>query len=61
MRQRGMRSGTLPVPLIVGFGAACEIARKEMAEETERTFRLRERLRTAIMDKLEATYSGASG
>jgi cysteine desulfurase len=54
--ERGMRSGTLPVPLIVGFGAACDIARKEMAEESERTFRLRERLRTAIMTKLPETY-----
>ncbi len=33
--ERGMRSGTLPVPLIVGFGTACELARKEMPEETE--------------------------
>ncbi len=54
--ERGMRSGTLPVPLIVGFGTACEIARNEMAEESERTFRLRERLRTGIMDKLPETY-----
>ena len=36
--ERGMRSGTLPVPLIVGLGTACELARKEMAEESERTF-----------------------
>ena len=28
--ERGMRSGTLPVPLIVGLGTACEIARNEM-------------------------------
>jgi cysteine desulfurase len=54
--ERGMRSGTLPVPLIAGLGAACEIARNEMAEETERTFRLRERLRKGIMDRLPETY-----
>jgi cysteine desulfurase len=54
--ERGMRSGTLPVPLIVGFGAACDIARKEMPQETERTLRLRERLRTAIMNKLPESY-----
>jgi cysteine desulfurase len=54
--ERGMRSGTLPVPLIVGFGMACEIARKEMAEESQRTFRLRERLRRGIMDQLSESY-----
>jgi cysteine desulfurase len=54
--ERGMRSGTLPVPLIVGLGKACDIARKEMATETDKTFRLRERLRKGIMDKLPETY-----
>jgi cysteine desulfurase len=54
--ERGMRSGTLAVPLIVGFGAACDIARREMAEEGERTFRLRERLRKGIMEQLPETY-----
>ncbi|HEV3386631.1 MAG TPA: IscS subfamily cysteine desulfurase [Gemmata sp.] len=54
--ERGMRSGTLPVPLIVGLGKACEIAHREMATETEKTFRLRERLRKGIMDKLPETY-----
>jgi cysteine desulfurase len=54
--ERGMRSGTLPVPLIVGLGTACDLARREMPEETERTFRLRERLRLGIMNKLPETY-----
>jgi len=54
--ERGMRSGTLPVPLIVGFGMACEIARNEMAEESQRTIRLRERLRRGIMDQLSESY-----
>jgi cysteine desulfurase len=54
--ERGMRSGTLPVPLIVGLGKACEIARVEMPEETERTLRLRERLRAGIMSQLPETY-----
>jgi cysteine desulfurase len=54
--ERGMRSGTLPVPLIVGLGKACEIARQEMPEESQRTFRLRERLREGIMSKLPETY-----
>ena len=54
--ERGMRSGTLPVPLIVGLGKACQLAREEMPQEIERTFRLRERLRTGIMGKLPETY-----
>jgi len=54
--ERGMRSGTLPVPLIVGFGKACEIAHNEMPEETKRTFALRERLRKGIMDALPESY-----
>ena len=54
--ERGMRSGTLAVPLIVGLGKACEIARNEMAQESEKTFRLRERLRKGIMDQLPESY-----
>ena len=34
--ERGMRSGTLPVPMIVGLGTACDIARREMPEESKR-------------------------
>ena len=54
--ERGMRSGTLAVPLIAGLGKACQLAREEMPQEIERTFRLRERLRTGIMGKLPETY-----
>ncbi|MFO0800309.1 MAG: IscS subfamily cysteine desulfurase [Gemmataceae bacterium] len=54
--ERGMRSGTLPVPLIVGLGTACDLARREMPEETARTFALRERLRKGIMDVLPESY-----
>ncbi len=54
--ERGMRSGTLPVPMIVGLGEACAIAHRDMAEESERTFRLREKLRKGIMDQLPETY-----
>jgi cysteine desulfurase len=54
--ERGMRSGTLPVPLIVGLGKACELARTEMADEIARTFALRERLRTRIQDGLPESY-----
>lgn len=42
-QERAMRSGTLPVPLIVGFGCACAIAMQEMGTEAERAGCLRER------------------
>jgi cysteine desulfurase len=51
--ERGMRSGTLNVSGIVGLGEACEIARKEMTAESERLLKLRERLKTAILDQLD--------
>jgi cysteine desulfurase len=51
--ERGLRSGTLPVPLVVGFGVACELCRQEMAAESERLTRLRERLREGIMGRLD--------
>lgn len=54
--ERGMRSGTLAVPLIVGFGAAAEIAHREMPEELRRTYALRERLREGIMGQLPESY-----
>ena len=52
-QERGMRSGTLNVSSIVGFGAAAQIAREELAEESARIFRLREKLRTGIMSQLD--------
>ena len=42
--ERGIRSGTLPVPLIVGFGKACELALELMDEESRRIAALRDRL-----------------
>jgi cysteine desulfurase len=48
--ENGLRSGTLPVPLIVGFGEACAIAGREMPEEANRILGLRERLRKQIFD-----------
>ncbi|MBI5755493.1 MAG: IscS subfamily cysteine desulfurase [Nitrospirae bacterium] len=54
--ERGMRSGTLNVPGIVGFGKACEIAMKVMKEESARLLSLRERLRKGITDSLEEVY-----
>jgi cysteine desulfurase len=54
--ERGMRSGTLAVPMIVGFGVACEIARTEGPDEAKRLYKLRERLRKGIMEKLPESY-----
>lgn len=51
--EQGMRSGTLNVPGIVGLGAACALAQKEMAAEGERMIALRERLRQGIMSQLD--------
>lgn len=50
--ERGMRSGTLSVPSIVGLGAACEIARREMKEESARLIRMRTRLHEGICSRL---------
>src|SRR5579863_2754815 len=58
--ERGMRSGTLNVPGIVGLGKACELCRLEMAEESERLRGLRDRLKTGIMSKLDETYINGS-
>ncbi len=58
--ERGLRSGTLPVPLIVGFGEACRIAIDGMAEETQRLERLRRRLHERITAELDdVTLNGA--
>jgi cysteine desulfurase len=53
--ERGMRSGTLNVPGIVGLGAACEIAQNEMADEAVREFELREYLRNKLETALDYT------
>ena len=54
--ERGMRSGTLNVPGIVGLGKACEIAQKEMTAEKERLIALRERLKDGILGQLDEVY-----
>ncbi|RWD27519.1 MAG: cysteine desulfurase [Mesorhizobium sp.] len=48
-QEGGARSGTVSPPLCVGFGAACEIARVEMAQESARVARLRDRLRSRLL------------
>ena len=47
--ERGMRSGTLNVPGIAGFGKACEICMLEMEADTQRIGKLRDKLETALM------------
>jgi cysteine desulfurase len=54
--ERGMRSGTLPVPLIVGFGKACEICMQVMPEESQRLTKLQERLKEGILKNLDEVY-----
>ena len=54
--ERGMRSGTLPVPLIVGFGKACELCQQEMPAESARLATMRDRLQAGIMAALEESY-----
>ncbi len=58
--ERGMRSGTLNVPGIVGLGAACEIAQKEMAEESARLGKMRDKLKAGLEAKLDEVYINGS-
>jgi cysteine desulfurase len=54
--ERGMRSGTLNVPGIVGLGAACEIAGKEMPDEAQRLIQLRSQLQAGLFERLDEIY-----
>jgi len=58
--ERGMRSGTLNVPSIAGFGRACEIALQDMPQESCRLAGLRNRLRDSIMKELDEVYVNGS-
>ena len=51
--ERGMRSGTLAVPNIVGFGMACELAARERDEEAQRCRQMRQRLHDGLAENLE--------
>jgi cysteine desulfurase len=54
--ERGMRSGTLNVPGIVGLGEACAIAQKEMPEESKRLEYLRDKLKDRLLASLDECY-----
>lgn len=54
--ERGMRSGTLAVPLIVGFGKACELCEQEMSTESVRMAKMRDRLQEGIMGSMDEVY-----
>jgi cysteine desulfurase len=56
--ERGMRSGTLNVPGIVGFGKACEICMNEMKVETARVSKLRDKLEKTLLQIEEAYLNG---
>ncbi len=58
--ERGMRSGTLNVPGIVGFGKAAALARAEMATEAPRLLALREKLRAGLQSRVSNTYVNGS-
>ncbi len=58
--ERGMRSGTLAVPLIAGFGKACEILTLEGKAETARLVALRDRLKSRVMSRLDEVYVNGS-
>jgi cysteine desulfurase len=58
--ERGMRSGTLNVPGIVGFGKACEICQQEMEEEGKRLRILRDKLEKALLQLEESYLNGAA-
>jgi cysteine desulfurase len=58
--ERGMRSGTLNVPGIVGFGKAAALARAEMATEAPRLLALRERLRAGLEARVTDTFVNGS-
>ena len=54
--ERGMRSGTLNVPGIAGFGKACQLAKELMPEESKRLAAMRDRLLKGITEKLDEVF-----
>jgi cysteine desulfurase len=58
--ERGMRSGTLNVPGIVGFGKACELCMHDMEADNKRIVKLRDKLETALLLLEEAYVNGST-
>ena len=56
-QEQSLRPGTLNVPGIVGFGAACERCQQVLAEELARVSRLRDRLEQRLLTALPALYN----
>src|SRR5262249_35824006 len=54
--ERGLRAGTLPVPLVVGFGAACALCESEMAAESQRVRNLRDRLQEGLLSQIDDCF-----
>jgi cysteine desulfurase len=54
--ERGMRSGTVPVPLVVGFGRAAELCAELMPEEARRLAGLRDRLQDMILSSVDEAF-----
>lgn len=59
-QERGIRSGTVPTPLVVGMGSACELAKKEMEYDEKRISDLQERLLNGIRAKLDGVVVNGS-
>ncbi|XP_004511800.1 cysteine desulfurase, mitochondrial [Cicer arietinum] len=59
-QERGIRSGTLATPLVVGMGAACEVAMKEMEYDEKRISALQQRLLNGIREKLDGVVVNGS-
>ncbi|PIA45374.1 hypothetical protein AQUCO_01700725v1 [Aquilegia coerulea] len=59
-QERGIRSGTVPTPLVVGMGAACELAMKEMEYDEKRIKGLQERLLNGITSKIDGVVVNGS-
>ncbi|KAM5576900.1 cysteine desulfurase, mitochondrial [Rosa sericea] len=59
-QERGIRSGTVPTPLVVGMGTACEIAKKEMEYDQKRISQLQERMLNGIRGQLDEVVVNGS-
>jgi len=59
-QERGLRSGTLPAPLVVGLGEACRLASEEMAADNARIAALRDRLLDALRARIPAVATNGS-